>query len=644
MLETLTKYDAPYQDDTRPINVPVGPDELDRFILELLDHLKESRSYWGGHHASMKQDRELYRPKQTRANKPYPTACELAPPMLVYTQQNLVARSKRALFSTEPQWNLTGTSAMDSQFAEMVESLLQRQAGPSYMNLMVNCLPTLNGAYQDGVHLVYLRWRQDLRERRRYAMVQRPLIDPYSGMPMLDMMGMPLTSPPQVEVVSEQHAAYDNLEVVPLDKEQVDIWPPTARSIEQAHGVAFTQVLSGNQLQDNVLRGHFDPMAVMKLQQWQGDAYEATSEHQVRQMSATASPTNMRDFTSRPYKITEGYWLYSPRPGQVPARIYLFTIHEETRTVLRFQPNPWWHGEIPMIEWAPLPGKTGILGKSLPDLLGDIQQAITVLMRLLIDDLAYKVAPPVVTRRGMLSPTEMQVFKRGLSPRSIWEINGDPSSIQAMQRETGELPNIGLQFLEMLRQFGARATSMDDINLGRKQPGSATATEIQGMLAEGDVMFAEMVDNLANGHAKLGRLMFLSDLQMCAHPSVRRMWEEANGADPSGMLCLQALSGNYDLVSGGSALSANQALRRAQAQELYGVLMQNPLVANNMLRIYATTQMLVSEYNQRYPERLIGTEQDAMMLQQQMMMVQQLAAQQAAQPGGQQQPASRQRQ
>ncbi|MHB9105767.1 MAG: portal protein [Armatimonadota bacterium] len=623
MLETRILTTPPYQEDPRPISVPISGEEMTRVVRTIVDHLEESRRYWGTHHTDIQSDRDLYKTKQPRANKPHDDACELVVPMLTYTQQNLVARTKRALFGPTPQFNLDGRNDLAKRMAGLTEDTIQRNIGTEYMDLSAKLVPALDGSFQDGTNIVLLRWRQEQRQRTVFAMVQRPLVDPYTGQPMMNPMGQPVLTPPAVEPVPEQYPFYDNLDIVPFDKENVDLWPPQSKNIQECLGVGFTMYKSGNELLTEAMQNNFDINAVIHLRDtYAGDNYAPSSEHKRRDM--TGSSDTVKEFSSRPYKITECYWLYTPDPSQ-PAQLYLLDIHEPTYTVLRFRPNPWWHGEIPAVEMSPLPGKYGILGRSLPNLLGDNQVMTTSIVRLLLDDLMWMVNPAHATKHGMFSKVELELFKRKRAPGSIWEVNGDPHNLVPLTREGGS-PQVGLAFIEMLRQFGARASSLDDINLGKAAPKISTAYEIENMLQEGEVMFAEMTDNLARSYLRLGRLIKMSMAQMAWHPTVQRVWGEAVAPDPTGLWCLQALWADYDMSAAGSAAAANAALRKKQIAELYTVLMSNPLTAQWLPRVHYLTSLILNEYDQvRYPERLIGTEQDAAM--QQVMMMQAQAAQ-----------------
>jgi hypothetical protein len=638
----------PYQEDPRAIAVDLPADAMHSFVVEMIRCLEESRSYWRPHHDSMVEDRKLYAAKKRRANKPYPTASELCIPMLVYTQANLLARMRKALFSPNPQFRLTGRilpNSGDRTLATAVENLMQREVGPEsgYMDCSNTLQPVLAGQFQDGGNIAYLRWRTTNIQRRRWQMMQRPVGDPMTGEPMMGPMG-PLLTPPQLEPTQVNYPLYDNLEIVSVDKDKCDIYPPTAAGIDAADGVAVSITLSGNQLLNQAIAGQFDMQAVQYLRdRYQGDSYTPTTEHVTRNLTGdTGQPM---EFTHRPYKLTEAYWQWSPSPGNVLAQIYLITLHEPTQTVLRFRPNPWWHGQIPMVDYAALPGKVGILGRSLPDLIGDPQRGMDFVWQMMMDDLAWKVGPPILTKTGSMSKAEMEVFKRRLTPRSIWEVQY-PDLIKPMLNETGVNPQIGLGFIQELQLFANRATSLNDPQAGQKVGRQTTAFEIQNMMASSDVMFSEMADNLARCYEKTGRMILASLEQMANHPTVKRAWEETNGDDPTGMMCMAALSEQYDLASAGGSASANVALRQKQVMELFQFLANNPLANQNLMRMFNATQLVLNEYREvaRYPERFIGNEQDAAVQQQQSeinaQIQQALAIQQVQQPGaGGQRPA-----
>ena len=615
MLETRILNTPPYEEDPRPISVPIDSDEMTRVVQDIIDHLEESRRYWNVQHDQMTSDRGLYKAHQTRANLPYPEASQLIVPMITYTHQNLLARSKRALFTPNPQFNLEGRDEMAKRFAPLTEDAIQRNIGPEYMDLAVKTVPVIDGAYQDGTNIAMIRWHQDLRTRKTTALVQRPVTNPYTGEPMIDpMTGGPALTQPQVETIVEQSPFYDNLDIVQFDKEQVDIWPPQAASIREARLVGFRMIKSFNEMYTEALQGDLDMERVIYLRNnHAGDAYEPTTGHKEKSMEGNSDSVT-RDVTNRPYKLTECYYLYTPAGAPGPAQLYLITLHEDSKTVLRFRENPWWHGEVPAVEFSPLPGKFGISGRSVPDLLGDNQKMTSMIMQLLLDDLALKVRPPYATRHGMFSKPELELFRRKLSPGSVWQVTGDPRNLVPLMGE-GANPQIGISFIDMLRQFGARVSAVDDPNMGGQSKAGTTATEIEAMLQEGEVMFTEMVDNLARSYLRLGRLIKMSMAQMAGHPTIQRVWGEAVAPDPTGMNVLMALWSDYDMEVAGSAASANAALRKRQILELYTLLMQNELTAMWLPRVHELTSLVLNEYNQRYPEKLIGTPEEAQMMQ-----------------------------
>jgi hypothetical protein len=91
----------------------------------------------------------------------------------------------------------------------------------------------------------------------------------------------------------------------------------------------------------------------------------------------------------------------------------------------------------------------------------------------------------------------------------------------------------------------------------------------------------------------------------------------------------------------GASDPADAATRRQEVLALYQLLMQNPLVQQSPMKIYAITRMVLEAFNEGDVTELIGTEEDAQKLEQikeQMQQAQAAMMQQGQMPPGQGQP------
>ena len=136
-------------------------------------------------------------------------------------------------------------------------------------------------------------------------------------------------------------------------------------------------------------------------------------------------------------------------------------------------------------------------------------------------------------------------------------------------------------------------------------------------------MVMDMTDTLSQGLTRIGELVLALDYEYSSHESIEHLWALANPAamtrDPrtgqeTPLTATLALSGHYDVMAAGTTATANKALRKQRALEMFSALRDDPFVNADPSgrRQYQLRKTLLTDgFDQRAPESLIGSEEDA---------------------------------
>jgi hypothetical protein len=161
------------------------------------------------------------------------------------------------------------------------------------------------------------------------------------------------------------------------------------------------------------------------------------------------------------------------------------------------------------------------------------------------------------------------------------------------------------QILGLIQQYTEQFTSTSDYLMGRESRGTKTPTA-HGTLAiieQGLVTFAVMTKRIFRSLRKELRLIMLFNQLFMPDSKEYRILEDPNVAFPS--IKREDFTGIKDVIPIGDPSYASKFTRRQEAVELYGLLMENPLVAQNPKSIHALTDALIDAYDRKDKRKIL---------------------------------------
>lgn len=559
--------------------------------------IDEARRAVSGYIKEVKDNRELLKSKQGRPNKPWATCSELAIPMGKYLRNHFLAREVRALMGVVPIYNVHPHNVRWKDSAPQVEAFLQRLVEQRRFGFEPVVSRLLQAAFDDGSGVAYITWDSTKRRQTRW-------VRGAAGWSR-DEQDVTLYEGPRIDYV-------------PI--ERVGCYPAQMADFQRSTGVYLLLPQSGDELLMRAQRGEYDMEQVESLR------VQGTDEAALENASdSNRELSNMQEtpvaFHAKVFEIAECYWrlgrdiaestiepVDEGRDKQ-PAQDWLITMHLPTNTILRAIPNPWGHGMRPLVSFRAFPDKFGLFGDSVMDLAGDVQIATTALLRLVIDHMALQIDPEIMVPAAM-GPEKIREMKRQRGPGGMLAVpDGYWGKVEPFSREQSH-PTSAIPLMQFLHGFTERGL-LSDPQMGRQMERRATATEFLGTMQEGGELISMVTDRLSTATGELGEFLLLLTYEYANTEAVQNLWALATDAQPGGgMVGVEALGGDYDLQPGGTMENSNRAMRAQKADEIYGILTQNPFCQSYPARLWAVTHHMLSERGIQKPERYIGTEQD----------------------------------
>lgn len=478
-------------------------------------------------------------------------------------------------------------------------------------------------ALRDGVGILKVMWER--RTRKVRMRVLKPLTDPDSGQPLID----PATGEPyrDEDVVVQEITEYDNVRVVPVELKDFYVIPAHAYGIDRqyAKGVAQRMWMFWDELYQRAKSGQYRMDKVEEIRSASVSSRMTQFGQSAGQITDTVGEqitlVNVTPQFVREYEMFEIVMDYD-LDGDGYEEECLFTYNARFNKLVRAEIFPYWHQLRPYILFVPWPRPNRIYGFSIPGRLESINREINAIRNQRLDAVSIRLAPPLIISR---SAAILGDAAQPWGPGARFEVNS-PDDIQPMT-----LPDINPSaFSEehMLRQYAERIVGLFDVNTPRGTGSRRTQAEIAASQTEAMVRFDYMMKQIQRSIVKLFEQIHLLKLQYMPER------ESFEATSPSGgierfEITRQEMLANIKFVANGDLPIADKQRNRQEAFFLYQALMGNPLVASNPMHVYAVTKDLLSAWEKKNIEKLIGTEEE---LQQQLQM-QAAAAQQAARGG-----------
>ena len=381
------------------------------------------------------------------------------------------------------------------------------------------------------------------------------------------------------------------------------IYPLRSR-VESAQLVGDRYTLSPDDVQRRVNTKQWDEEALKCLESPQTEASTFADDNSVDELNREGlDPTDAKILQF--WEVITGYD-YN-KDGLLEDCV--FVIEESSGIVCSATKFPYAHGRRYYIPYCPFPRPRKFFGRAVPMILEGIQREINTIHNQRSDSLSLAISRVFLMRKGsQVDPDNLSIYPGAVIP--VDDVNDI--------KEVDVNPNIpGADMEEMLREYGERATGINDVSSGRTNNGDKTLGEVAIVNAEGGVRFGEMIRRLQHSMVEASRqtlwlcYQFAPDEELAAFGLKR-----------------EDLVQPWDITSHGNSSTANKIQIRQEANLLYNTLAQNPLVIRDVKRVWKLTRDYLLAYDRTDVENYIGTEEelDQMIAGQQQEMIQKIVA------------------
>ena len=163
--------------------------------------------------------------------------------------------------------------------------------------------------------------------------------------------------------------------------------------------------------------------------------------------------------------------------------------------------------------------------------------------------------------------------------------------------------------IRLVLEFVERLTAASSYVMGRESEivgGSGTATRTQAIMQSADIRFAIPAERLRAGATRVLQVV-LDILQLNIPPGLetRVLGEKGEQVFHAGELTDSGISGKFDAYMLEDAAMGSKQTERELAGLLYNILLMNPIVASDPVKIYTITADLIKA-NRKEPEHYLG--------------------------------------
>lgn len=570
---------------------------------------------------------DLYEMNISPTSTPWPNAPSVCVPLVRTQVEAVVARLASAVFV--PRLFVVNGN---TQEAASSQHEVERYYNAEFRKrrILDKLLVGLHLCARDGTAIMENVWKKKTVKRK--VLVYVPIMDE-NGAPTFDKNGKPVREKSIEEMTITEIDAFDPQ---PVELRDFIVGPAWATSIESAEFVAVKKMLTQNELQQMVNAGTLDAdwteRAWAYLTQGDNDLDsdpQGTATYQLGGTinvgdAGTMDPAGENEPGQKLRGALRVWRVHSDQfdlDGDGLAEENVFWIHDESQFLLGWAPYEYWHGRRPFSALCLMPRPNRFYGFGIPESLRGLQEEASAIhnQRLAFMDLIL--SPP----RYRVAGTKFEDQEKRWGPNTEVEVSqqGDYGFIALP-----DVPASTWSEESMLIRYAGQLTGID--GPGQPMVGNTKVPAKQ----------QQMYQQSANIRLDLMALQVREWIE-----DILWQWHHLNlqygpdqfttsqvnqqGQPEKLMLDKEVLAQDYDMAVAGMSGPLDRDSRRDDTLTLYSLLMQNPLIQGNLQRIWATTQMVLEEFNRPDVPNLIGTAQDAMQQQQ--------AQQQAAQRQQQQQ-------
>jgi len=273
---------------------------------------------------------------------------------------------------------------------------------------------------------------------------------------------------------------------------------------------------------------------------------------------------------------------------------------------LRAQKYPFWNGTRDYLVYRPKPRANRFYGQSAA---GEVQALQDEGDARLNQDLSAKTLAVLAG----LTPVLPRSMQREWD-RHKWQLLKPiyldaPEQFRTLAQFTMAVRELD-PLLEKLFQIAERISGMSDPQLGKPVTGSKTAFEIATVQSEGNIKFAEMIEQLQIGNTELGYQVIEHAYQLAMEdPMFAQRIAKVSTTDPFAGITLAELRQRWQVIPVGNTMIANKEANARMWMGVYELFKDDIFViANPEHSYFLRNRVLQSIGVDREIEKLIGTE------------------------------------
>lgn len=464
--------------------------------------------------------------------------------------------------------------------AARLEMLLEHAANES--NLYVELVKAFKSALKYGTGILKTYHRCDYRRGRKYqpimapqyAVQERPIIDPETGMPMIDMNGEPMFTSEQVKVgevkagMAAQRFTYKAYEGPAAEARDVfNIYvAPESEDIESARYLIDRSYKELDEIEARAKEGiyHLPP----QFESWaelKDHNPEDQNQMRLREINLGAGDD---DPTRRAVEILE-YWTKDGRVITVADR----------KAVIRVQENPFDHSEKPYVRIVDYLQEHEFWGVGEIESIADMQSLQNAIVNSRVDNIRLVMNSMFAVNLNNVESTDDLVMR----PGGFIRIKGDYRPSEVIERiDLGDVTSSAFTEAQNIENMIQKVTGVSDYQMGLDSPTlNNTATGVAIIQEAGASRFglkskiAELI-----GLRSLGRQFGSLIQQFLTEEKQIRM----NLIDPmTGMPIFaqftpDSIQGAIDIDIQSESSSQTQTMRVEQKQNILALMAQyNPM-------------------------------------------------------------------
>lgn len=556
----------------------------------------------------------FYEMRRAARNWPWPNASNVVPPIIPTQLDTMLANIVLAVYAIQRFYVVNGNTPTAAQTQHDVEQhynaeLTRPRRGLSWLMQHVE---SLFAGLRDGNGITEILYRRELRKVR--IPIVRRLSDPETGIDILN----PETGDPIIQTTVEEHVlpVYDDVELATVELRDFGVIPAWQTDIDKAAAVWRRAYMDSTELRamckdaDNP-EGPLERSAVdyalsfrpeggsELAQSRQGySTYTIAGQIQVGSEEGSPAAPELQQHIG-PLEIIR---LHSRQ--YFGGDEYVFWLHPASQTCLGYQRYQYWHGQRPFSVKTPLRRINRFYGLSIIERMAPGLVEIAANRNRRNDFLDQRTLPPMYELDGAKLLTKNNAW----GPDARWKLPAkdavgfiplpDVSALLAGREEE-------MLMREDIEEFTGNSQPM----LGAPASGRPTAKGIQASIARASVRHNFVAMNVRD--ADMRTLHQIHQLKIQYGPDVTQTTTSQGGQPERLRIPKDVLAQDYTFSIAGSGGPLDKATRAQEMQSLYAVLMQNPIIGRDPVKVWAVTRMLLEEYNRADILALIGTRDEA---------------------------------